>query len=601
LAAYTWIPTRGTVGSSSGGTSTAQLYVATTGNNSAIGSEAAPLATIDGARLAIASRGLVAKGPVIVNVKAGNYLNTAVTFGAADSGTVSNGVTYRSSDGLGRARLIGGTLASGWTLHSGSIYKLALSTPCYTLYENGVRAVRARLPVLAPGASFPCAFAPYFLTLGTNGSYTDLKYNSANFSPGAWTLADIRLFFYGTNTSQINWFSEHAQPTGLNTGTQVFTIGNDGLKFAAYGGVDPGARFFVEGPLELLQGPGEFCIRQDAGVWTLYYWPRTSPIASQEIIIPTQKTAVSFLGTDETTRTKYITLSGFAIEGTDFDSWYRYGTAGLIGEPYDYFDTMSQFRHGGVRMENCDHITLKWNNIHHTGFSGVFMHRYCQSNTLYQNYIHHTGTDGISVNGPVPGTGNTSQLNTFDDQKITNMGELDASANGIRLSQSASNIVRFHTISSGPRRAIWLHGSFAVPAASNYCRSNYIHHVLASSIMQDTGDAGGITISFLSSPAGGGSQVPVNTFEQNIITGCTAHASMLDAAPNGQFCDNDSSGQVFTNIQITSTQGNQFRLNSSDGPVLTNCSFLSNGAPNGSFNAGLMDTATIGVSSTFPY
>lgn len=574
-------------------------YVATTGNDTTgTGSSSNPWATIDKARSVIRSSGVGATSDVTVHVLPGRYFSTSVTFATADAPTGDHTIKYVCEGDAGTARLIGGTLATGWALHSGSIYKVALGAACSTLYENGVRAELARSPARNPGASFPCAFAPYYSAAGVDSSYTLLQYNPADFDPSTWTLADIRLFSWGAlGGNQIDWFTDVGQATALDTGTKQFTIGNSGLKFPAFSSPSGGGRYVVQGPLQLLTGPGQFTY---SGGF-LYYWPRTAPIDQQEIIIPTVQTAVALTGDSTTSRIRNITFDGFQVEGTDFNTWYRYGTNGVAVE-YDYFNTLSAFRQGGFRLENVDNITLRRNHIKNTGFAGVFMQGYCQYVTLVDNWIEHTGTDGVSVNGMPPGSGQLSRFNTFGNQRINNMGELDGSANGIRLSQSGYNTISYHHIYQGPRKAIWMHGDYLVAASNNYCQSNYVHHVKAQNLMQDSGDGGSLTMSFLSSPAGGGSTITQNRFSQCIVDTAQAHSSMLDVAPpTGVFGDNDSSGQLADNVQVSNTQGNFFRNNGSDGWVCTNCSFLTNGSVNGSFNANLMETATIGTVSGFPY
>ena len=108
MATYTWVPSKGTTGGSSGIPTTTDLYVSTTGNDGNSGTEQLPFATIDKARQVIASRGLSAIGAVNVNVKAGSYyITSTITFGTADSGTSSHPITYRSCDGLGQAKQLG--------------------------------------------------------------------------------------------------------------------------------------------------------------------------------------------------------------------------------------------------------------------------------------------------------------------------------------------------------------------------------------------------------------------------------------------------------------------------------------------------------------
>ncbi len=76
------------------------LYVAPNGNDSAVGTIDAPLATLDGARQRVAS--LKAEGKTITEVifRGGEYrLTKGVTFTSEDSGTTENPIVYRAYEG----------------------------------------------------------------------------------------------------------------------------------------------------------------------------------------------------------------------------------------------------------------------------------------------------------------------------------------------------------------------------------------------------------------------------------------------------------------------------------------------------------------------
>lgn len=517
-------------------------------------------------------------GTPVIEIRAGRYYNTNLTLDLEDSG-----MSYVSTDGPGQAVLIGGNRVTGWERYSGSIWRAPLAVPVWCLYEDGVRARLARLPKLAPGASYPCAFAPYFTSAGVTDSKTVLQYNPVDFTPDNWTLADIRLFVWSyTAGHATDWFTDMHGISARNTTTKQLTM-NEELKFSAKTGTT-GTRYFVQGPLELLTEAGEFTC---TGGY-VYYWPRSSAIVQAEIIAPTTTNVMSLY------RANNVTIDGLGIEGTDFDSWYRYGNDGASVE-YEYFMTLLRFRRGGIYLEDTSGATITNCHIKNTGFSGIFLQNACSSCTVSKTWIEHTGGEGISVNGLAPGLGNTSTGNTFTNNKIQNYGEMDGSANGIRLSQSSSNTISYSNILNGPNRGIWLHGDYLVAAANNYCRSNSIDHVKVEDVCQDSGDRGAIGISFLSSPPGGPSQVPINAITQVIVDGVNAHSSMTDTAPNGLYYDNHSSGQSATNMQVSDTQGDPQRYNDADGATFTNVSWL------GGFNVNLMDTANIGVTATFPY
>jgi hypothetical protein len=116
--------------------------------------------------------------------------------------------------------------------------------------------------------------------------------------------------------------------------------------------------------------------------------------------------------------------------------------------------------------------------------------------------------------------------------------------------------------------------------------------VRLSQLCQDSGDIGAIYIGFLSSVSGG--PYKVNTLNQVIIDQITAQASMLDAAPNGLFFDDESHGQVASNVNITNTAGAAEREHNTGTMTFTNVSWQ------GGFNRRSMRTSDIGVASTFP-
>jgi parallel beta helix pectate lyase-like protein len=579
------------------------LYVATTGDDqTGDGSESAPWATISKAAAVIEDAGWAATAAtdIVVLIGGGNYYDTAITFGAANSGRNSSArVVYRQKDGNGTAHLWGGHPITGWTLHNGNVYKAPVASAFSTMWENGVRATRARSPNRAPGIHYPAAFAPYHKTLGVDSSQTMLEYDPMDFDPSNWALGDVRLFAWGAIFgSPTAWFADIVGATALNTSTKRFTLGNGGLKFYAYSS-PAGARYNVQGPLPLLDEAGEFTV---TGGY-VYYQPRNTPIGDQTIIAPSTQDVVSFLGTDDDTRVHDIVLDGLDIEYSDFSDTYSFGYCGTPGcsntnptshddQAYDYFWEQPTYQHAGVLIRNANDITITNTHIGRTGLNGVFADDYARAVTISNSLVNHTGGDGIVFHGRYPGEGDVNRDHTISNVKVAYFGEL-VGGRGIRFSQAGQSVIENFEIHSGPRAAVWVHGEYDVPAEDNYAHDVLIDRGRIHDTGQDSGDHGAVTVSFMSAPTSPATNV--NTISNVTVNGAYSHPSMMDYPPNGLFFDNHASGQTVTNMLIINTLGEARRYNDSSGATVANVSF------SGSFTEGALDFARIGIRSNHPY
>lgn len=568
-----------------------QLYVATTGSDSAgDGSQSRPWATVNMARQVIASAGYNRAGHVIVNVAAGTYWNTSMAMSVADSGATGYRVRYRASGAPGSVVLAGGTTINpaSWVNVSGSIYRTPLATPVWTMWENGVRGRAARLPKLAPGASFPSAFAPYFTSAGVTDSTTVLQYNPVDFDPSAWTLADIRLFVWSAYFGiPIAWFTDTHGVTARDTVAKQFTLDNGGLKFNAKSGAS-GSRYVVQGALPLLTEAGEFVCTGGF----LYYWARDGSIGSQEIVVPTTKRVVSIVGASDTTPISNIDFDGIGFAYSDFNDWYRFGETSAatpaVPNDYPYWSQLSLARNGLVYMENADRITFSRCRFKNAGFAGVYMRERGQGNEVSNSIFDHIGTDGVYLEGRAPGAGDVLKNNFLTNNIYRNFGELAGNGMGIQINQSSGNIVSRGEFYNGPRNGIRITGWDDVsPTSGMYARNNAIRWIYVHDVCQDSGDCGAIGLSFFS-------RIGKQSVDQCLVDHITAHASMLDTAPNAVFCDNQSDGQAISNVYVTNTPGGAYRENDSTSTPV-NCSWI------GGFNIGLMDFPNIGTSYDNPY
>lgn len=586
-----------------------QVYVAADGDDvSGQGTSRRPFQSIDKAARFIRTRDWAESQStdLYINVEPGSYYGT-VTLTEDNSGGNGFDYVYRNTGDPGAAILYGAEPVdpADWEVHAGSVYKRRVAAPVTAVYENGTRSTMCRLPVLNPGVGFPTAFAPYFTTVGVNDSRTVLEYDENDFDVGDFTspLSSFRFFCWSTILiPQADWFTDWHGATGIDIDNHRFTLDNDGMKFYAAITGGSGARYYIAGDLTMLTEPGTFTNELIDGQWWCFYIGRDGIAPEQDIIMPTAKSIVSIVGEDADNRVSHVRFEGFAATASAFNSWYRYGTDGLGAEPYDYFNTMAEFRHGGFLLENCDNVTIDSAHISNTGFCGVFMQGAVSNCTVSNSWIEHVGGDGIALNGLTPGLGDLSTGNTIYNVKVNNFGELDGSATGIRLSQSSLNTVSNWDISQGPNRAVWIQGGFGIAAADNYAYGNVVTLGNVADVCQDSGDRGAIGMSFLSAPTPPSVNAP-NTFSEIIVDGVEAHASMLDVAPVGLYYDNHASGQITSNIWLLNIAPGArppFFYNDCSGAVITNCSFLDNGDDNPSFNPALL-SPDIGLTAEFPY
>lgn len=563
------------------------FYAATTGNDANPGTVGSPWRTVQHAADFLRVNVLpTASSDVVVNLAAGDYGTLALT--ALDSGPTGFTVQYHCNAAIGTCRLLGGKSVTGWSTYSGSISRAAVTSCPQIIWENDVPARKARFPAYVSDGTHPQAFAPYLLTEGVAASSTVLQYVSGDLSPGAWSLTDAQVFIWSGGSGRA-WFTDTIPIASLNLGARQFTL-TQNTRYT----IESGSRYFVQGVLSFLVGAGQFYC--DSAALQLYYWPNNAPIGSQTITMPTVQDVVTMIGADGTHRVSRVTLDGLAIQYSDFGPFFRqaYPNDGDSGEGhtypgYDRLYTLPSARHGGVRMENVDHVTVQRCQIKDHGYDGVYMRQYGQRVLFVNDEFQQIGHTGIYADNNYPGEGDVLNTNTFRNLRIHDFGQLVGSGAGIALTNSGTNYERNLRVYNGPRYGLTWYGycDGTIPTTSLYVRNNLTEYFWVTNVGQDSGDVGGV-YSFCLNDVGG--PVPVNTWNQGIIDSVLAHASMTDQAPNGLFFDGGSSGSVGTNIKITNTSGAGFRSAGGVTFTLTNVT-----------STAVVDTANIGTDVGFPF
>ncbi|MBN2440927.1 MAG: hypothetical protein JXJ04_06265, partial [Spirochaetales bacterium] len=102
-------------------------YVSPTGSDSNAGTLSAPFQTITRARDVVRTVNGNMSGDIYVILRGGTYnVSGPITFEPRDSGSNGYKIYYEAYPGEVPV-LNGGTLVTGWTQHSGNIYKAALN------------------------------------------------------------------------------------------------------------------------------------------------------------------------------------------------------------------------------------------------------------------------------------------------------------------------------------------------------------------------------------------------------------------------------------------------------------------------------------------
>lgn len=557
------------------------FYLDPNGSDSGDGSYNNPWLTTTHAQAVIEAGGYLTNPTADVSLllKPGDYWlgengNGQVALTDADSGKGAWNFVIGAYGGKNTVRLLGGKRVTGWSLYSGSIYRAAVSGSFYTMYENGVRGIMARTPAFSADASFPMARAPYLTAAGVAASQTIIQYAPGDLTtPNLWDLTTARIVDYSGGASSSggsrSWFTDDIPIQSVNTGSRQLTLSASTIYNIFDAGV--GGRYFAQGDLAMLTGAGQW-YHDTVGGW-LYYWPRNTPIASQEIVIPTMQTAFNVAGSSTSNIAKNIVIQNLEIAFTDYAQTFQ--------------ASQSTQDTGAVKLTNTSHVVIDRCNIHSTGLAGIWVHSYGKQNSVTNSWIHNTGSHGVLFEnyvGVSPDIGDVNNNHVLSNVRANNIGELFAGANGLMLANVGSTTFQFFDVYNTTRAAVTMLG-YNADDTKNYASNNLIQYGKGHAVMQDSGDNATFYTSELKNAA--------STWNQLTSDNSAACASMTDLLPSAMYTDNRGGGQVISNVWATNTAGS-VRVNNGAASIETNVSW-------GTFNSALMDTWNIGVRGDFPY
>ncbi|REE92839.1 copper-binding protein NosD [Paenibacillus taihuensis] len=431
---------------------------------------------------------------------------------------VERSVTYRSVPGE-EVCIAGGKMVDGasWEPYHGGNYRVRLEgsgadtgvAAVQTLYENGVRAVKARWPKVGYNAAAGKAE----------------RDDRRGFKFGEGDLPDFALdagaqIHIWPGEGEWIWFTETKTIGEIDRDAKEISFAEP-----APWGIDRGSRYRIQGALQLLTEPGEFYCDEAEGM--LYYYPRQLPIAEQSIVVPTVRRVIELCGESVERPVSGIRLEGLTIAYSDCAQQYRMPSENC---------EQKESRDGLIYMENAVGNAVRGCRIQQSGFSGVVLNGYCQHNTIADNLIEHLGYNGVYVLGFAPGEGDfasaaeadVSKFNLITNNLIRYGGELIGHGSGLQLYQSGSNEVSNNEIHGMPRYGISLKGlRYGAMEESYYgtkvtldnhydfthTRNNVITRNNVWDVMKDSQDGGMIE----SWGPGVGNQITYNRFHHSGI------------------------------------------------------------------------------------
>ncbi len=392
-------------------------YVAPSGDDSNDGSVAAPFQTITKARDVVRTINGSMTGDIYVYLRGGDYrLTSPITFEVKDSGSGNFRIYYQGYPG--ETPIINGAQkVTGWTAHTGGVYKAALDrkTKLRNLYVNDARANMTSKNVTAKGGT-----GTFNVTSGqgawawAGGSGSDgVNYSTSDVPEITSNKDDLEI------VNQTLWNENIVCVRDV-----VTSGGNRSLMLQQpYGAIaqlpDSNANFAPTGSHTVfnvfawLTSPGQFYFDKTTG--TLYYYPRSGEDMSTAVVeAPVAETLIDIAGTSNTSRVKNITIQGITFANTDYNLYkvedsrgkasvqgatiyIAYGKGKSIHDwRYEVLDTLPS----AIMVNNADGIDIVGNVVKHSGNEGISMINDVVNSNIIGNFITDIAGSGITIGHP---------------------------------------------------------------------------------------------------------------------------------------------------------------------------------------------------------
>ncbi|AYC36221.1 RICIN domain-containing protein [Streptomyces griseorubiginosus] len=396
----------------------ATYYVAPDGSDSNSGTISAPFKTLQHARDVVRTVNGNMTGDINVYLRGGTYpVGSTIDFTSADSGTNGHHVVYSAYPGE-KPVLDAGVQVSGWTQHSGNIWKATLNRDdkLRALYVNGKRAQMASKTINSAGC-----YGTYTVTAGQapwaweSGSQCDgAKYSLSDLPAIASHQDDVEIVSATTWTTAIVGVRQIT--TSSDGANRVALFQQPGAAIAQappYGPFRAGGSHTFMNAYEFLDQPGEFYF--DKSTHTVYYYKSSSEdMTSAQVFAPNNvSTLLKIAGTSRTDHARNLTFSGLTVEHSDWNltnvagSVFRQGTQGNAGSNVYARQNFHAYTYrnvdlppAAVQIENADGIVLQGNTVQHTGADGITLANDVTDSQLTGNVTNDIAGSALTVGHP---------------------------------------------------------------------------------------------------------------------------------------------------------------------------------------------------------
>ncbi|WP_230395082.1 RICIN domain-containing protein [Plantactinospora alkalitolerans] len=357
-------------------------------------------------------------GDINVYFRGGNYpVSSTIELGSGDSGTNGYRVIYAAYPNETPV-FDGGVQVTGWTQHSGNIWKAPLdrANKLRALYVNDKRAYMASKTISSAGC-----YGTYNITAGQaawaweSGSQCDgAKYSLSDFPAIARNQDDIEI---ETGTTWTTAMVAVRQVTTSSDGANrvaLFQQPGAAIAQGAYNGnAQIGGSHKLMNAYEFLDTAGEFFF--DKSSRTLYYYKSSSEnLSTARVFAPNNVTTLlRIAGTSTSSHARNITVSGLTVQHSDWNLFNVAGSAfkqaqqGNLGAQayakgnfHVYYYRNVDVTPGIIQVQNADAIVLQRNRVQHTGADGINMINDVQNTQLIGNYTNDVAGSAITVGHP---------------------------------------------------------------------------------------------------------------------------------------------------------------------------------------------------------
>ncbi|MEV2239846.1 ricin-type beta-trefoil lectin domain protein [Micromonospora sp. NPDC049891] len=394
------------------------LYVAPGGNDANPGTLASPFRTLQRARDVVRTKTATMTGDIQVYLRGGSYpVSSTIEFGASDSGTNGHRVIYAAYPDEAPV-LEAGVQVTGWTQHSGNIWKAPLdrANKLRALYVNGQRAYMAAKTITSAGCH-----GTYTITAGQadwaweSGSQCEgARYNPADFPAIPRNQDDIEIETATTWTTAIVGVRQVTTSGDGQSRIALFQQPGAAIAQGAFNGnAQINGSHKVMNAYEFLDTPGEFYF--DKSSRTLYYYKAGADNMSTATVFAPNNvaTVLRIAGTSTSNHARNITFSGLTVRHSDWNlfnvagSVYKQAQQGNLGAQayargnfHVYYYRNVDVTPGIIHMQNASGIRLERNRIAHTGADGINMINDVTNTQLVGNYTNDIAGSAISVGHP---------------------------------------------------------------------------------------------------------------------------------------------------------------------------------------------------------